>query len=605
MTTAEQSGELFNRLRKMLNEVNKLKEVENREEEKTLIENSTEQEPTAVEPDIAMDGPLNLSEDLNECCSSLRAYGRSEPTVISQELLIYAVFAQGPTGEAGRLAEAEGIAFDSIKKLELSYKSISLTLFLENPNGFNILKVKGLNQFSNLTELMLDNNIIEKIEGLDQLVNLKRLDLSFNNIHQIENLENLIHLEDLSLFHNSIEKIENMDKNRMLRYLSLGHNEVKSLQNILYLRKFKRLDCLTLQGNPISKELEYNKFIYAFLPNLKYLDHKKITSENKAEAYETYTIAIAKLTHHEANEEMEEIQEKEYNTFMQICKAAFIDGIYGDNLFKVMFEKDTDGLQLFQAPLLKEVVDQYKEKIADECEKLFQSGLSEYHDRQSEEEALRESIKSAKQESKDRALSLIENYETTKTEIFKKLNGIEPEDYSVLAEPHLSKIRQCIHELWNDLMTNEMVVMDQLEEITNEFERNLEEKVASFIETVQTGFAKLRDVVELHNEKLIEMALIYTERSSKSEGSQDQNYAIFADRESVLNALGNSKEVHLNVIDTTEEGIVKSVRAWFDELSKDLHEIEEKQRHKNGVIEINLYIDAQRVDLESLDLVFL
>lgn len=70
-------------------------------------------------------------------------------------------------------------------------------------------------------------------------------------------------------------------------------------------------------------------------------------------------------------------------------------------------------------------------------------------------------------------------------QIFKKLNGIEPEDYSVLAEPHLSKIRQCIHELWNDLMTNEMVFMDQLEEIINEFERNLEEKVASFIETVQ------------------------------------------------------------------------------------------------------------------------
>ncbi|VDL58452.1 unnamed protein product [Hymenolepis diminuta] len=365
------------------------------------------------------------------------------------------------------------------------------------------------------------------------------------------------------------------------------------------------MDCLTLQGNPISKELEYNKFIYAFLPNLKYLDHKKITSENKAEAYETYTIAIAKLTQHEANEETEEIQEEEYKTFMQICKAAFIDGIYGDNLFKVMFEKDTDGSQLFQAPLLKEIVDQYEEKIADECEKLFQSGLSAYRDRQSEEEALRESIKSSKQESKDRALSLIENYETTKTEIFEKLNGIEPEDYAVLAEPHLSEVRQCIHELWNDLMTNEMVFMNQLEEINNEFERNLEEKVASFIETVQTGFAKLRDVVELHNEKLIEMALIYTERSSKSEGSRDQNYAIFADRESVLNALGNSKEVHLNVIDSTEEGIVKSVRTWFDELSKDLHEKEEKQRHKNRVVEINLYIDAQIVDLESLDLVFL
>ncbi|VUZ54691.1 unnamed protein product, partial [Hymenolepis diminuta] len=66
MATAEQSGELFNRLRKVLNEVNKLKDVENREEKITLIENSTEQEPTVVEPDIAMDGPLNLSEVLSE-----------------------------------------------------------------------------------------------------------------------------------------------------------------------------------------------------------------------------------------------------------------------------------------------------------------------------------------------------------------------------------------------------------------------------------------------------------------------------------------------------------------------------------------------------------
>lgn len=52
-----------------------------------------------------------------------RVYGQLEPTVINEELLTYACFAQGPTGEAGRLAEIEGIAFDSVKKLALSYQS--------------------------------------------------------------------------------------------------------------------------------------------------------------------------------------------------------------------------------------------------------------------------------------------------------------------------------------------------------------------------------------------------------------------------------------------------------------------------------------------------
>lgn len=55
-----------------------------------------------------------------------RAYGKLEPTVINEELLTYASFAEGPKGEAGRLAEIEGIAFDSVKKLRLSYQSIFL-----------------------------------------------------------------------------------------------------------------------------------------------------------------------------------------------------------------------------------------------------------------------------------------------------------------------------------------------------------------------------------------------------------------------------------------------------------------------------------------------
>lgn len=57
-----------------------------------------------------------------------RVYGQLEPTVINEELLTYACFAEGPKGEAGRLAEIEGIAFDSVKSLTLSYQSRSFCL---------------------------------------------------------------------------------------------------------------------------------------------------------------------------------------------------------------------------------------------------------------------------------------------------------------------------------------------------------------------------------------------------------------------------------------------------------------------------------------------
>ncbi|BHF69354.1 Dynein regulatory complex subunit 3 [Sparganum proliferum] len=90
-----------------------------------------------------------------------RIYGKLEPTVIDDELLTTACFAQGPTGEAGKLAEAEGIAFSSVKQLSLAYN--------------NILKIGGIEELVNITTLKLDNNIIEKIEGLDYLVNIKWL----------------------------------------------------------------------------------------------------------------------------------------------------------------------------------------------------------------------------------------------------------------------------------------------------------------------------------------------------------------------------------------------------------------------------------------------
>ncbi len=70
----------------------------------------------------------------------------------------------------------------------------------------------------------------------------------------------------------------------------------------------------------------------------------------------------------------------------------------------------------------------------------------------------------------------------------------------------------------------------------------------------------------------------------------------------MVNALNNSKDTQVNIIDMCEEGIIKSIHAWLNELLEDIHEKEEYTRHTNRVTEINLYIDAQRVDLETMDL---
>ena len=50
-------------------------------------------------------------------------YDTEEPGVLSQELLRRRVLDQGPQGEAGRLAQDEGIPFSSVRELRLDFQS--------------------------------------------------------------------------------------------------------------------------------------------------------------------------------------------------------------------------------------------------------------------------------------------------------------------------------------------------------------------------------------------------------------------------------------------------------------------------------------------------
>lgn len=50
-------------------------------------------------------------------------YDTEEPNVVSEALLRECVRAQGPRGEAGRVADEEGVAFSEVRELRLDFKS--------------------------------------------------------------------------------------------------------------------------------------------------------------------------------------------------------------------------------------------------------------------------------------------------------------------------------------------------------------------------------------------------------------------------------------------------------------------------------------------------
>lgn len=48
---------------------------------------------------------------------------------------------------------------------------------------------------------------------------------------------------------------------------------------IIYLRRFPCLRTLSLSGNPVSEAEEYKVFIYAYLPDLVYLDFRRVDEQ--------------------------------------------------------------------------------------------------------------------------------------------------------------------------------------------------------------------------------------------------------------------------------------------------------------------------------------
>uniref|UniRef100_A0A0D9R7P4 Dynein regulatory complex subunit 3 n=1 Tax=Chlorocebus sabaeus TaxID=60711 RepID=A0A0D9R7P4_CHLSB len=421
---------------------------------------------------------------MNRLCDSM------EPKVMDDDMLKLAVGEQGPQEEAGQLAKQEGILFKDVLSLQLDFR--------------NILRIDNLWQFENLRKLQLDNNIIEKIEGLENLTHLVWLDLSFNNIETIEGLDTLVNLEDLSLFNNRISKIDSLDALVKLQVLSLGNNQIDNMMNIVYLRRFKCLRTLSLSGNPISEAEDYKMFICAYLPDLVYLDFRRIDDHTKELAEAKHQYSIDELKHRE-------------------------------NLMQVRLQ---------------------------------------------DERARQEELEKHKSLSAIREESELPNIE--------------------------KKILECsadVSELFNELMMLEMQLVEQLEETINMFERNIVDMVGLFIENVQSLMAQCRDLENHHHEKLLEISISTLEKTVKGnldEDLPDDLRALFVDKDTIVNAVGASHDIHLLKIDNREDELVTRINSWCTRLVDKIHK-DEIMRNRKRVKEINQYVDHMQSELDNLE----
>jgi len=76
---------------------------------------------------------------------------------------------------------------------------------------------------------------------------------------------------------------------------------------------------------------------------------------------------------------------------------------------------------------------------------------------------------------------------------------------------------------------------------------------------------------------------------------------LFVDKDTIVNAIGASHDVHLVKIDNREDEIVTRSGGWISSLMQGIHK-SECVRNRTRVVEISNYIDHSRSEVETLDM---
>lgn len=125
--------------------------------------------------------------------------------------------------------------------------------------GKYICSVEGLQYATNMTELIIENNLLTNIEQLTNLKNLNTLFLNNNLIASVPDLSNMNNLTSLLLNGNEIKDISPISSGKNLRFIKINENRVSDLSSLSTLENLRELRAMN-QDIEIKDVIESSDF---------------------------------------------------------------------------------------------------------------------------------------------------------------------------------------------------------------------------------------------------------------------------------------------------------------------------------------------------------
>ncbi|XP_065181781.1 uncharacterized protein LOC135812330 isoform X2 [Sycon ciliatum] len=515
-----------------------------------------------------------------------RVHDQPPPRHLTLEMLEDCSKEQGPKGEEALIVLEDGFDFDQVKVLRVEYK--------------NVQTIDNLWRLTQLTRLTLSNNVIEAMEGFDALVHLEILDLSFNNIKVIQGLEKNTKLTEMALAHNMIIQPDNLLHLSKLEVLTFSHNCINDPEHLLYFRRIKSLRSLTVDHNPCGEEPNIAALCISHIPQLIYLNFRFITTDMRNEAEAENRSSLSAVEEFERGEKRVAAKKAKDEANQKLLTDAYVDGLTEDDFFELIFSKDSVSENMIhEVEIVGQGKANLKKVLFATTETMVKSALEERKKRDNALEMFLKCMNGAIQDNVSFGRKECDSFDESKDK-FQDDDGTA----DVATQTEMAKtLSGKIAHLESDLLTAEIRLSDQIDDVMKEFERYYNERVVACVEAMQRGFSSCRDHLKEYYEKaqtdlghFIDSA--YDENPPGALSEELKN--LLNDKQGLLSQMATSHDNHLLLIDNKEDKLLSCLRGDAKDLLKKLQD-EEIERNLRRVSEVRGYITSVRDNLSDYD----
>ncbi|KAJ3099516.1 Dynein regulatory complex subunit 3 [Physocladia obscura] len=266
-----------------------------------------------------------------------------------------------------------------------------------------------------------------------------------------------------------------------------------------------------------------------------------------------------------------------------------------------MFVNDLDYQKLISVnpDRTMDLQEEYRAKFEVIVNELRHFALKKRAEMNEELNAFNECLKQTKKETDGECVKMLDDYSHLKKKLLRILQSSRDtkeidDSFRILKEETM--------KLSDELMSIEMQVAEQYEDVIKEFERNYTEHASSVTEYGQSNFARMRDIENEYHERFSESILMTFERFSKGDldDIDDDLRDILSDKDALLNTVNGSHDFRLGRFDHQEDCLVSGVAQDLESLTHKLHDVE-VQRDRDRVCEIFTFIDKCNADIENAE----